>query len=188
VPDNVVLIGFSGTGKSTVGAKLAERLGRPFVDTDQLIVAQFGMSISDLFRDRGEATFRAAERAAVAAACARRGCVISVGGGAPVDDRNREVMTQGNRVVRLDAEPRVIYSRLRQSPGAEERPMLAGEDPLGLIRSLLASRHQAYAIAEHWVDTDERPVADVVDDIAAWLARPGRGEALANSTHSDGQI
>jgi shikimate kinase len=172
VPGNVVLIGFSGTGKSTVGAELAHRLGRPFVDTDQLIVAQFGTTIAEVFRIRGEAVFRDAERAAVASACARHGHVISIGGGAPVDPRNRDVIQRGNRIVRLDAKPQVILSRLQRGPGAEERPMLAGDDPLGRICSLLVARQDAYAIAEHWIDTGERPVPDVVDDIAAWLAGP----------------
>src|SRR5205823_5915065 len=92
VPDNIVLIGFSGTGKTTVGRALSARLAWEFKDTDQAIVDRFGRSIASVFRDDGEIIFRAAERDAIVEACDGTGRVISVGGGAPVDPSNRELL------------------------------------------------------------------------------------------------
>jgi shikimate kinase len=84
VPGNVVLVGFMGAGKSRVGQALAVRLGRPFVDTDERLVARFGVSIGEYFRQHGEAVFRDAEGEAVAEACRGRSQVVSLGGGAVV--------------------------------------------------------------------------------------------------------
>lgn len=173
VPDNLVLIGFSGTGKSSVGRILAARLGWPAVDTDQLIVQRFGRSIAEVFRDEGEAVFRAVEREVVAACCRGSRQVVSLGGGAPVDPTNRAAIRRGNVVVRLAASPETILARLRGSPGAEERPLLAGADPLGKIRTLLAERETAYAIADLTIDTEERSPAEVAELILAACARRG---------------
>lgn len=165
MPDNVVLIGFSGTGKSSVGKTVAARLAWPFVDTDDLLVRRFGKTIAEVFRDDGEAVFRAAEREAVAAVCAGVHQVISLGGGAPVDPISRKIIRDRNWVVRLQASPETILHRLRTGAGAEERPMLAGSDPLGRIRSLLAAREEAYSIADVVVNTEERSVEEVAAEI-----------------------
>lgn len=173
VPANLVFIGFSGTGKSAVSRLVAERLGWPLVDTDRLIVEQFGKSIAAVFQDEGEAVFRAAEREIVARACEGRRRVISVGGGAPVDLDNRSSMRDGNIVVQLAASPETIYHRLRTSPGAEERPMLAGSDPLLHIRRLLTERNDAYGIADVVVDTEGKTPEEVTDAVLDALERQG---------------
>ncbi len=169
MPDNVVLIGFSGSGKSSVGRLLASRLGWPFVDTDELLVNRFGRPIGHVFRDHGEAAFRAAEGEVVAAVCAGSRQVISLGGGAPVDPESRAKIGDQNLVIRLDASPGTIFRRLTASPGAEERPMLAGEDPFGRIKALLQARVGAYAIADLAIDTEQRTVEEVVDTIVRTL-------------------
>ncbi|MGH2458490.1 MAG: shikimate kinase [Chloroflexota bacterium] len=169
MPDNIVLIGFSGTGKSSVGRLLADRLDWPFIDTDDLIVERFGKAIGAVFRDQGEAAFRAAERDAVAIACAGARRVISLGGGAPVDPDNRARLGDRNLVVRLDALPETIFDRLTRGRSGEERPMLAGADPLARIRALLEARTEAYAIADLTVDTEGRTTDDVVGTILQWL-------------------
>jgi shikimate kinase len=174
VPDNLVLIGFSGTGKSTIGRRLAERLGWPLADTDSDIVERFGKSIALVFRDDGELVFRAAERDAVVARCAGTRQVISVGGGAPVDPIGAAAIRNGNVVVRLDATPETILRRLRQGPDAEERPMVSGPDPLGRIQSLLCLRSDAYAIADYSVDTESRAPDDVAAEVLCWLESTGR--------------
>jgi shikimate kinase len=179
VPDNLILIGFSGTGKSTVARRLAARLGWSLVDTDGDIVKRFGKSIAQVFRDVGEPTFRAAERDAVVTRCRGAHQVISVGGGAPVDPVGRAAICDGNIVVRLDATPETILRRLREGPNAEERPMVAGPDPLGRIRSLLGARSDAYAIADFSVDTENRAPDVVVDDVLGWLETSNRREPVA---------
>ena len=84
-----------------------------------------------------------------------------------VDQASRSLLRTGNLVVRLDATPETILARLRSGPNAEERPMIAGENPLARITSLLASRAEAYAIADLAVPTEDRPVGSIVDDIAS---------------------
>jgi len=173
VPANLVLIGFSGTGKSAVSRLIAERIGWPLVDTDRLIVEKFGKSIADVFRDEGEARFRSTEHDIVVRACAGRKQVISVGGGAPVDPRSRSCMKDGNVIVRLSASPETIYQRLQTSPGAEDRPMLSGEDPLQRIRHLLAERSDAYAVADVVVDTERKTPFEVTEAVLDVLRRQG---------------
>lgn len=174
--NNLVLIGFSGSGKSSVGRILARRLGWSFVDTDALIVERFGMPIARLFREQGEAAFRAAEREAVAAACASRHQVISLGGGAPVDATNRRVLSDdGNLIVRLEASPEELLRRLRSQGPTEERPLLAGSDPLERIRGLLAVRGEAYAIANLAIDTDGLSPEEVAEAILRTRTRTEKG-------------
>jgi shikimate kinase len=172
VPGNVVLVGFSGTGKSHVGRELARRLGRPFVDTDQRLVERFGMPIGDVFRQQGEAAFRAAEAEEVAAACAGRDAVVALGGGAIVADDVFRAAREGNLVVRLTASLDTIYARLTSGPGAEERPMLAGDDPRGRMAALLASREARYAEADATVETDGRGVDQVVAEVERIVRAP----------------
>ena len=160
-----MLVGFSGTGKSLVGRALAGRLGRCFVDTDEELVRRFGMPIGEVFRRHGEAAFRAAEADELARACGRQGAVLSVGGGAIVPDAGFRLAREGNLVVRLTASPETILRRLTEAPGAEERPMLAGERLLERITALLAAREARYAEADATVDTEGRTVEQVVDAI-----------------------
>jgi shikimate kinase len=139
------------------------------VDTDADLVARFGKSIAAVFADAGEPVFRAAERDAVVERCRGSQQVISVGGGAPVDPLSRAALRDGNLVVRLYATPETILRRLREGPTAEERPMVAGSDPLGRIQSLLAARSGAYAIADYCVDTENRTPSEVAQVVLNWL-------------------
>jgi shikimate kinase len=172
VPRNVVLVGFSGTGKSRVGRALAERLGRAFVDTDERLVERFGMPIGEIFRRHGEAAFRAAEADEVARACRSRHAVIALGGGAIVRDESFRVARDRNLVVRLTARLETIHRRLSGAPGADERPMLAGERPLERIAALLAGREARYAEADVTLDTEGRTIAEVVDALLRIVEAP----------------
>lgn len=165
VPDNLVLIGFSGTGKSTVGRMLSQHLGWPFVDVDQEIVRHFGRSIAAVFDEEGEAAFRLVERSEIERACRGERQVLSLGGGATVDPISRALVREGNLVVRLEATPETILERLRLGPGAEERPMLQVSDPLVRIRSLLAARAEAYAIADRGIDTEGRAPGEIALEV-----------------------
>jgi shikimate kinase len=172
VPRNVVLVGFSGTGKSQVGLALAGRLACSFFDTDDALVRRFGMPIGEVFRRHGEAAFREAEAEEVARACAGSGAVISLGGGAIVRDATFRAVRDGNLVVRLTASPETIFRRLTEARGAEERPMLAGERPLERIAALLAEREARYAEADRTVDTEGRSVEQVVDELLGIVRAP----------------
>lgn len=172
VPGNVVLVGFSGTGKSRVGQELAERLGWPFVDTDQRIVARFGCTISTVFREHGEQAFRQAEAEEVVSACALERRVIALGGGAIVRDASLAAARDRNLIVGLTAAPETIWHRLTQSPATEERPLLSGPDPRGRIERLLAERASRYAEADVTVVTDRREPSDIVDEILVLLRQP----------------
>jgi shikimate kinase len=168
MPGNIVLIGFSGTGKSSVGQSLAARLGWKFVDTDDALVARFGRPLERVFAEEGEEAFRQAERELVASHCARSGQVLALGGGAVMSDANRECIKHGNWVVCLDASPPTILSRL-QADVDEVRPLLQDRDPLQRICSLKEARAPYYALADHTINTDGLAISEVVEQIIRWL-------------------
>ncbi|MFZ5823838.1 MAG: shikimate kinase [Bacillota bacterium] len=167
---NIVLIGLMGSGKSAVGRLLAERLGRPFVDTDELVVQQTGRSIADLFATEGEAAFREREAAVIAQVTAHDGQVIATGGGAVLRPENREALRRTGLVIWLDAPPEALYQRAR-AQGLERRPLLAGPNPLGKLRALAAGRAEAYQAAAHVrLQTDAKIPASIAEEIIALLA------------------
>lgn len=167
----IVLMGFMGTGKSEVGRRLAQRLGRAFVDTDQLVEDRTGKRVAAIFAEDGEATFRALERDAVADAVGRKRVVIAVGGGAVLDPANVALLRAGGILVHLTARPEVILDRVGD---AASRPLLR-DDPRGTVARLLAERSPAYAAAaDVTVDTSERTADEVVGEIQSALARTER--------------
>jgi shikimate kinase len=155
---NIVITGFMGTGKSTVGQCVAGLLKRPFVDADEEIVKRVGMSIPDIFASYGEQGFRHIEKRLCRFYAAQRGYVIATGGGMLVDAGNRDVMVASGFVVCLNAPPEVIRQRLTQDPAA--RPLLAGD---WLI--LLEQRKPAYADIPFQVDTADRTPEEVAQEI-----------------------
>jgi shikimate kinase len=160
---NVVLIGFMGAGKSSVGRVLARRLGWCFVETDDMIAAAEGRSIPEIFAAQGEAYFRAAEDEAVRLLGLKRGEVIATGGGLPCRDGRMDALRRLGTVVWLSGDFDTLYERARRS-GA--RPMLAGrtrEDVLALYRS----REPFYAQADLTVAADRLGP----DQLAARIAR-----------------
>jgi shikimate kinase len=167
----IVLMGFMGTGKSEVGRRLAQRLGRAFVDTDQLVEERTGKRVAAIFADDGEAAFRALERIAVAEAVAGSGAVVAVGGGAVLDPENVRVLRAGGTLVYLTARPEVI---LRRIGNPASRPLLK-DDPHGAVTRLLAERGPVYeAAADVTVDTSNQSAAEVVEEIQLALGRPER--------------
>lgn len=160
-----MLTGFMGTGKTTVGRALADRLGAEFVDTDSIIEARHG-SIPAIFADHGEAQFREYERSVARELAARSGLVISTGGRMLVDPVNAEALGATGVVVCLTATVDTIHERVHDD--IETRPMLAGDDARSRIAALLADRAPAYARFAQVV-TDGRSVDDVVGDVLALL-------------------
>jgi shikimate kinase len=169
---NVVLTGFMGTGKSTVGRLLAERTGRAFVDTDAIIEERHG-PISDIFATQGEHAFRRMERELAAELASRDGLVIGTGGRLLLDPVNAAVLERTGRVFCLTASVDTILRRVAPDGQAAGRPLLAGHDARERITALLAERADGYGRFEQ-VDTDDRSPSDVVDDIRGRLAPPQR--------------
>ncbi len=147
---NIILTGLMGTGKTTIGRLIAERLERPFLDLDDRIVAQAGKSISEIFAQEGEAHFRALEAAACPELGSPCGLVVATGGGAALDPANRAALASGGMLVCLDAEPQVIVQRLG---GQDGRPLLSGPDRLARVAALLAQRTGVYETIPLHVDT-----------------------------------
>lgn len=157
---NIILTGFMGTGKTTVGRLLAERLGRRFVDMDTLLETQFGKPISSVFAEEGEPVFRAAERALCVQLAQEQGLVISTGGGALVDPANRAVLGQTGVLLCLTATVEEILQRIE---AADDRPLLGERSARReRIASLLQSRRDAYGAIPHQVDTTGRTPEQIV--------------------------
>jgi shikimate kinase len=158
---NIVLVGFMGTGKSAVGRRVARLLGREFVDLDELIVAQAGCTIPDIFELEGEAGFRARERAAVQAVAAKseHGLVVATGGGVVLNPDNVADLEKSGKVICLTATPETIHKRIGQDLN---RPLLQGGEAIKRIRSLLEKRAPVYARIQLQVPTDGRSLEEVV--------------------------
>jgi shikimate kinase/quercetin dioxygenase-like cupin family protein len=165
---NIILTGFMGTGKSTVGRIAASRLGYQFVDTDELIERTHG-SITEIFATHGEATFRRYEAEAAADLAEQSGLVISTGGRLLLDRENAARLTRTGRAFCLSATVDTLVDRLARS--ASTRPLLAGFDRRERITSLLSERGPGYARFEQ-IATDNRSPAGVVDELLARVSRP----------------
>ncbi len=165
---NIVLIGFMGTGKTTVGKLLAARLGLAFTDMDDVIVERAGKSIPAIFADDGEPAFRALERQVVVDLAARRGLVIATGGGVVLNPDNTRDLGASGLLVALSASPDVILERLRHDTG---RPLLSAGDKGHKIRRLLAERQHLYNAIPTRIDTDLLTSAAVAERIMDLYAR-----------------
>jgi shikimate kinase len=168
-PRHLVLVGLMGAGKTSVGARCAAALGRHFVDTDELVEATAGRSVSEIFAAEGERGFRARERTAVAGACASPDAlVIACGGGAVLDPENRAAMRDHGLVVWLRASPEHLAERVAVGDG---RPLLEGGAPAETLERLAALRAGAYEAAAHvTVDTDGIGVDEVASRVMQELA------------------
>jgi 3-dehydroquinate synthase len=166
---NIVITGFMGAGKTTIGRLLAERLDRRFIDLDEQIEARFGKPIARVFAEEGEPSFRVAEAQLCHALAQERGLVLSTGGGALVNPGNRHVLSQSGVLICLTATVDTILERIQQT---NDRPLLPGdqEERRRRIRSLLHERRHAYAAIPHQVDTSGRSPAQVVEQVLSTLA------------------
>ena len=143
LPRNILLVGFMGCGKSTIGRRLAHMLGCPFIDTDQLIEEKSGLTITRLFAERGESWFRTLETAVLQELLAAPPTphVIATGGGIVGRRANRRLLKQLGYVVWLQVSPETILERTSRN---RDRPLLQTADPLGRIRELLELREPLY--------------------------------------------
>ncbi|MCD1257958.1 shikimate kinase [Paenibacillus athensensis] len=159
--DNIVLIGFMGSGKSTVGRKLADRLGWTFTDTDARVEQEQGTTISELFRQRGEAEFRELESRVLEDVLAEGRQVVATGGGIVLAERNRLRMLEGGLVVALKAEAGEVIKRVSSD---RSRPLLQG-DVGERVRTLMEQRKHAYDFAHLSIDTSALSVEQVIGQI-----------------------
>ncbi|MCS7178650.1 MAG: 3-dehydroquinate synthase [Anaerolineae bacterium] len=180
---NIILTGFMGTGKTSVGREVADRLGWRFVDLDDLIVARAGKPIPQIFAEDGEPAFRALEAEICQELRAPASLVVATGGGTVVNPANREALAAGGILICLDARPEIILARLA---GKDDRPLLAGPDREPRVAALLSQRAAAYAAIPHHIDTSDLSVAAVAERVLGIVAGlPGEGYRLMVRLHPD---
>lgn len=159
---NIALVGFMGSGKSTIGRLLAEPLGFAFLDTDHAIEESTGETISRIFKKSGEAAFRQMEKNLLADIRGQKDLVIATGGGMAANQENLDSLKAHSLVVCLWASPEAIFERIRHQT---HRPLLQTPDPLGTIRDLLGKREHFYRQADILIHTEQRPVKEVVQHV-----------------------
>ncbi|QSX08642.1 shikimate kinase [Alkalibacter rhizosphaerae] len=157
--NNISLIGFMGTGKTTIGRNLAKALNYEFVDVDRFIEEQEGMTISQIFSCWGETYFRQLETKALKEILQKEKQVISTGGGIVIKEENRQLLMEHSFVVALKATPRNLYFRLKEST---TRPLIQGPHPERTIRHMMHRRYPYYNQNHFSVETDRHNVADSV--------------------------
>ncbi|ABS56080.1 shikimate 5-dehydrogenase [Methanoregula boonei 6A8] len=173
----IVLFGYRGTGKTAIGTVLAQKLGVPFLDTDALVEQQAGRTIPEIFRDSGEAGFRAREREAVSG-LPDRDAIIATGGGVVMDPANMEHLRKESVCVLLSADPNVIGHRLAHAP----RPALTSLSPTDEITAMLKHRRPAYAAAADFcIDTGRTTAGEAAEKILTLL---GAGSIPDTARHT----
>ncbi len=169
---NIILTGFMGTGKTTAGQAVAERLGRWFVDMDAVIERRAGKPVSAIFRDEGEPAFRRLEAELCRELARERNLVIAAGGGALIDEENRRALGESGLLICLAAPVDALLARLE---GDADRPLLAGPDRRARVEALLAQRAAAYAAMPHHIDTGGLTVEQTAERIIRLARRVGPG-------------
>ncbi|MDD4956458.1 MAG: shikimate kinase [Candidatus Omnitrophica bacterium] len=159
---NVVFVGFMGTGKTALAKKLAHITGMRYVSIDDLIVSSEGRPITDIFRDEGEPYFRRLEKDIVSDVMEKSGQVVDTGGGVVLDEDNMRVLKDGGVVLCLWADADTIYERTKKHG---HRPLLNVPDPVARIKELLDARRPFYEKADIHINTDDRSVDDILEEV-----------------------
>jgi shikimate kinase len=172
---SIVLVGMMGVGKSSIGRRLAARLGVPFVDADSEIEKAAGMNIADIFARHGEDYFRSGEARVIARLLDGGPQVLATGGGAVMNADTRVAIKAKGVSIWLNAELDVLMRRINKRKN--DRPMLQTADPAATLRELLVAREPAYAQADLTVQSREVPhdaiVSEIMTVLAAFLNAPG---------------
>jgi shikimate kinase len=163
---SIVLVGMMGAGKTSVGKRLAARLGLPFVDADHAIEEAAAKSIPEIFAEHGEAYFRDGERRVIARLLRDRRQVIATGGGAFMNPETRAAIEASGVSIWLKADVEVLFERVKRRAN---RPLLQTEDPEGTLRRLVEQRYPVYAAADITVVSRDVPHDAVVEDVLAAL-------------------
>lgn len=160
---NIMLIGFMGTGKTTISKELSKRLQIPEVDMDAYIVEHEGKSINQIFEESGEDGFRKIETACLAEIQKETGRIVSCGGGAVLKDENVALMKKNGIIVLLTALPETIYNRVKDS---KDRPILNGNMNISFIEELMNKRKNRYhEVADIEIATDGIQINEIVSQI-----------------------
>jgi shikimate kinase len=163
---SIVLVGLMGAGKSSVGRRLAKRIGLPFVDADEEIETAAGMRIADMFERFGEAHFRDGERRVLARLIDGPPRVIATGGGAFMNDETRALILARCTAVWLDVDVATLAERVGRR---DHRPLLKDKHPLEVLRALAAARNPVYAEAQIAIKGGDLPHEETVERIIAAL-------------------
>lgn len=161
---NITIVGFMGTGKTVVAKELARRLRKKYISTDEVIEKSEGIAISDIFARKGESHFRKLEAALAKDLSAEDNLIIDAGGGVVLNEENITNLKKNGIIVCLAATADVIYERTKDY---KHRPLLNVPDPKRKIRELLISRSPYYQKADHQVDTSQKTIPQVVNEIIA---------------------
>jgi shikimate kinase len=173
----IVLVGMMGSGKSSVGRRLANRLGLPFVDADVEIETAANMTIPEIFAQRGESEFRDGERRVIARILTTRSpLVLATGGGAYMNAETRARIAELGISIWLRADPEVLMRRVRKR---SNRPLLQTADPEATLKRMLAEREPIYALADITLTSRDDPHDVVVEDAVAALGRRLHGDGSA---------
>ena len=163
---NIYLVGFMGSGKSTVGKILAEKLNMKFVDIDKLIEEKEGMKIKDIFEQKGESYFRVLERKQIEAIVNQEGLVVSTGGGLGANLDNMNLMKKNGDVVWLDVSLNTVLDRLKNN---QDRPLL--KQPIEKIKQLFEERKNVYRLANIRINADKKTPSQIVEEILTKIKR-----------------
>ncbi|MHC4182650.1 MAG: shikimate kinase [Planctomycetota bacterium] len=164
---NIVLIGFRGTGKSTVGKLLANRLKRDFIDTDEYIESATGKTIKDIFEEEGEESFRKTEVETIAKLSKMKNKIIAAGGGVVLRDKNVKSLKSNGFLILLEATPEIIHDRIRQDKKTtQQRPSLTNKKSFDEIKHLIDKRQPLYENAANYtINTSYVSCEDIVEEI-----------------------
>ena len=160
---NIVLVGFMGTGKTVVARRLAKRLKVKYISVDEMIVEREGKPIKDIFAQRGEGRFRKVESQVVREVAGMKGVVVDAGGGVVLNEENVKRLKSTGTLVCLLARPEVILDRTKKHA---HRPLLNVPDPMAKIKELLEIRAPHYAKADYHIDTSDKSIDEVVEEVA----------------------
>ncbi|HUG61362.1 MAG TPA: shikimate kinase [Methylomirabilota bacterium] len=173
---SIVLVGMMGAGKSSVGKRLASRLGLHFVDADHAIEEAANQTIPEIFAEHGEPYFRDGERRVIIRLLREGRQVLATGGGAYVNDETRRAIAEAGLSVWLKADPGLLFERVKRR---SNRPLLQTPDPEGALRRLVTERYPIYALADVTIVSRDVPHEVVVEDVLAAL------DAMARDTAPD---
>ena len=163
----IVLTGMMGTGKTVIGKKLAQKLNMKYISTDEVIKKDVGMSIPKIFKRKGEPYFRDVETKAVKCVAMLDNFVIDTGGGVVQRSENMEELERNGTIICLTASPEVILKRTSKT---NYRPLLNVDDPVSEIKGLLEKRKQFYKRCSRMIDTSNKGIEEVVNEIIKFLS------------------